>query len=209
MQEYFKTFYKKEVYPDMLKYAIDNHVPIIMRDSLELIKLLIEARLNKKSEFNILEIGTAIGYSSLHFKSVSPLVFVDTIERNQDMIEKAKAFLTEYDSANQVRLLEGDALTLDLKLLKNNYDLLFIDAAKAQNQRFFERFSAFLDDDGIIITDNLYFHGCMENIDEQSKNVRHLVTKIDAYNNYLHNNEAYLTTFIPIGDGIAVTRKRK
>ena len=209
MNEYFKAFYDEERFPIVFQYAVDNNVPIIMRASLEVIKLLIEEKIRDKKSFNILEIGTAIGYSSLHFKSVSPNISIDTIERNPEMIATAERFLKEYDELNQINLIKGDALEVDLSLLKNEYDLLFIDAAKAQNQRFFERFLPLLTCDALIITDNLYFHGCMENIAEQTKNVRHLVTKIDQYNNYLKHNKAYRTTFIPIGDGIAITRREK
>ena len=101
----------------------------------------------------------------------------------------------------------ADALLIDNSVL-SKYDVIFIDAAKAQNIKFFEKYSPLLNDHGLIITDNLLFHGAYEDLANQSKNVRKMVEKIDLYNKYLTNLTEYESMFINIGDGLSITRKK-
>lgn len=207
MQNYLNNYNKLEKYPDIYQYAVEYDVPIIMKDSLELIEMLILKEASACKTYRILEIGCAIGYSSLHFASVCDNVFIDTVERNEKMIEIAKSNFSKYDQKGKINLICGDALEVELDS-SIKYDLIFIDAAKAQNIKFFNKFSPYLKDDGMIITDNLYFHGCMENPEEQSKNVRNMVRKIDEYNKFLSSHDLFITTFVPIGDGISITVRR-
>ena len=86
--------------------------------------------------------------------------------------------------------------------------MIFIDAAKAQNTRFFEKFESNLNNGGIIITDNMNFHGLVYKEEEiESRNLRQLVRKIKSYKVFLEKNDKYSTTFIDVGDGIAISRK--
>ena len=206
MQNYLNNYNKLEKYPEIYQHAKEFNVPIIMKESLELIEMLILKEASNKKEYRILEVGCAIGYSSLHFISVCPNVFVDTIERNEEMINVATSNFARY-GLGRINLIKQDALEVELPV-EASYDLIFIDAAKAQNIKFFNKFSPFLKNDGMIITDNLYFHGCMENPEEQSKNVRNMVRKIDEYNKFLSNHNDYITTFVPIGDGISISVRR-
>ena len=91
-----------------------------------------------------------------------------------------------------------------------SYDLIFIDAAKAQYIKFFEKFTPNLLPGGVVFTDNLLFHGLEEVPREEieSKNVRALVRKIDRYNNYLKDIEGFKTTFIEVGDGVALSVRK-
>ncbi len=102
-----------------------------------------------------------------------------------------------------------DALEVDINEFNRKYDLIFIDAAKAQYIKFFTLYEPLLSDDGVIFTDNLLFHGLVNNSERiESKNLRNLVTKIENYNEWLANNEKYDTSFFSIGDGIAVSVKK-
>ena len=94
--------------------------------------------------------------------------------------------------------------------LDEKYDLIFIDAAKAQNRKFFEKFENNLKDNGTIITDNMNFHGLVDQEVEEgiSRNLRQLVKKIRAYHTFLQENDKYETDFLDIGDGIAVSVKK-
>ncbi len=194
-----------EKFPKIKEYANENKTPIIVEDSLAYLqKLIKEEKITK-----ILEIGTAIAYSALHFASVNDGVQVDTIERNSLMEEVAYENVLEYDTFKQVHLHFGDALEYPLEELDNGYDLLFIDAAKAQSQRFFERFLPLLKEDAIIVTDNMDFHNVSIDDPNISKNLRNMLKKIKNYHDWLANHQEFDTTFLNIGDGLAITRRKK
>ena len=89
------------------------------------------------------------------------------------------------------------------------YDVIFIDAAKAQYQKFFDKYAPLLKDNGIILTDNIIFHGCVAEQENLSKNVRSMVKKIDMYNHYLNTLVDYNTYYIDSGDGLAITMRKK
>lgn len=206
MKSYFDQFNKKYLPYNievLEKYAQENHVPIIMKDSLMVILNL----LSFIKPTRILEIGTAIGYSSICM-AYSTNAIVDTIERDEKMYQVAINNIKNYKLDNKINVFFDDALLIDLNLL-DTYDVIFIDAAKAQNIKFFERFSPLLREKGIIITDNLFFHGTITELDMVSKNVRKMVEKIDAYNHYLNELKDFETMFLPIGDGISITRRVK
>ena len=187
------------------QYASEYDVPIIEYESLMVLKLLI--RTNKVKR--ILEIGTAIGYSSLHMASINEDIQIDTIERNEEMYNLAINNIKEANMEKQINVHFADALKIDLSELKEQYDMIFIDAAKAQSGKFFNRFSPLLNKDGIIVTDNILFHGCVESQEGLTKNVLNMVKKIDAYNHHLATLNDYDTIYISTGDGLAVTTRKK
>jgi len=88
--------------------------------------------------------------------------------------------------------------------------MIFIDAAKAQSQKFFELYEPLLKDDGIIITDNILYHGFVSDIEiVRNRNVKQMVKKVQKYNDWLMNHDKYKTTLINIGDGMAISKKEK
>ena len=95
--------------------------------------------------------------------------------------------------------------------MEDTFDLIFIDAAKAQSQKFFELFERNLTSDGYIITDNMYFHGLVNKNEKEieSRNVRGIVRKIKDYITFLKNNENYETVIQDVGDGIAVSKRKE
>lgn len=194
-----------ELYPTLKKYANEFKTPIIMEESLLYIKEIIKEKKVKK----ILEIGTAIAYSALHFVSVDENIKLDTIERNNDIFEIAKTNVLEYDKKHQINLHFGDALEYPLDALSKDYDLLFIDAAKAQSQKFFERYLPLLKEDAIIITDNMNFHDVDINDPTISKNLRNMLKKIERYHDWLVSHPSFETVFVNLGDGLAITKRRK
>lgn len=207
MNEYLETLNNKfenkhELKEELRLYASQYDVPIIKRDSL----VLITSFLKQRNPQRILEIGTAIGYSSICFASELDTI-VDTIERDPKMIELAKENIRKADLQDKINIIEGDALEIDDSLL-GEYDMIFIDAAKAQYIKFFDKYSKHLKNNGVIFTDNILFHGLVENNDNLSKNLRSLVKKINEYNNYLSNLEEYQTYYLEIGDGLAISYKK-
>ncbi|MCQ9277966.1 O-methyltransferase [Staphylococcus borealis] len=185
-------------------YAEENAVPIVDRLSLEMIKQLIRIHGAK----NILEIGTAIGYSSMHFASVSDDIQITTIERDEKMITQAKTNFETYGYSSQIRLIEGNALEQYSQVDDKVYDIIFIDAAKAQSKKFFEYYTPLLKKGGLVITDNVLYHGFVSNIDiVRSRNVKQMVKKVQKFNEWLMNQENYSTNFINMDDGLAISIK--
>lgn len=207
MNKYLENLNRKQQIKNITyleEYANINDVPIIEYDSLMVICALINTNKVKK----ILEIGTAIAYSSINMALLDKEIKIDTIERNLEMYQLAITNIKNFGVEEQVNVHFSDALEIDMSELEKEYDLIFIDAAKAQSEKFFNKFEPLLKKDGIIVTDNLLFHGCVENSEGQSKNVKNMVKKIDAYNNFLTNHEKFKTVFIDTGDGLAITTRR-
>lgn len=188
---------------EMKEYAEANNVPIMTDEGIQYLLRYIQ----KNEVRKILEIGTAIGYSAIMMCSVNPDIIVTTIERDEKRYLEALKNIKKFGLEDRIELIYHDALEVQLD---DQYDLLFIDAAKAQNQKFFERFERNLKSDGTIITDNMNFHGLVDKDPEEisSRNLRQLVRKVKDYIDFLKENSNYETTFLDIGDGLAVSRKK-
>ena len=185
---------------DMERYAEANNVPIIERDSIEFINKFIQLNGTKK----ILEIGTAIGYSAILMTLSSPDVEVTTIEKDEKRYREAIKNIKECELDKRIEVVFNDALDVNLSGYK--FDMIFIDAAKGQYIKYFEKFANYLNPKGVIITDNLKFHGLVENKDRiESKNVKGLVEKIEKYVDYLKTNDQFVTKFFDVGDGLSVS----
>ncbi|MEG0274028.1 MAG: O-methyltransferase [Longicatena sp.] len=187
---------------EMEQYAVDNNVPIMMQDGLEFMCSFIHEH-NIKS---ILEIGSAIGYSALRMVMLDKDIRVVTIERDKARYQKAKEYIERSKYATQITLLYGDALEAHIE---GEFDMLFIDAAKAQYIKFFERYEGNVKQHGYILSDNLQFHGFVEHRDRKmSRNLRQLVGKIERFVDYLKTRDDYDTQFLEDGDGIGISRKK-
>lgn len=186
------------------EYAKKNSVPIMFDETSNFIcKYIAEHEVH-----NILEIGSAIGYSAITFASVKPDVKVKTIEIDIDRAIKAIENIKNAGLNSRITLINNDALAVDLKAEK--FDLIFIDAAKAQYTRFFEKFKINLADKGVIISDNLSFHGIVENHSlTHNYSTLKLVRKIKRYVDFLKFNTEFTTTFFECGDGISVSKKNE
>ena len=188
---------------EMENYAKENNVPIMMKDGIEFLTNYIKEN-NVK---NILEIGTAIGYSAIKMALVSDDIYVTTIERDEERYNEAIKNIKEADLGHQINVILDDAFNVDIDF---KFDLIFIDAAKAQYIKFFEKFKENLSDNGVIVSDNLKFHGLVDTTDKiESRNVRQLVRKLKNYVEFLENNEEFETTFYDLGDGVAISRKKE
>ena len=187
----------------MKEYARNNNVPIMQDEGIDFVKNFIE----KKNIKNILEIGTAIGYSAIIMCLVNKDVLVTTIERDEQRYMEALKNIKKFGLENRITLIFNDALNVEFD---EKFDLVFIDAAKRKNKEFFEHFVKYLDDDGYVITDNMNFHGYVKMDPEkiESKNIRDISEKINEYIYFLENNMEYKTTIYQVGDGVAVTERR-
>ena len=188
---------------DLKTYAKLNHVPIMQDGGIEFMVNYIKEH-NVKS---VLEIGSAIGYSAIRFAGVNKDVLVTTIERDDNMYNEAIKNIKNFNLDNQIKIIHGDALDT---IINNKFDLIFIDAAKSQYIKFFEKYKVNLNNNGSIITDNLSFHGLVE--DDSSitnRNTKQLVKKIRKYIEFLKENSEFETEFLNIGDGISISKFKK
>ena len=193
----------KDLILEMENYAKENSVPIIEKESIAFIMKYIKAN----NIQNILEIGSAIGYSTILMATVNTDVKVTTIERDETRYMECLKNVKKAELDKKINVVYQDALEVNLSNV--SYDLIFIDAAKGQYKKFFEKFKHFLAPNGVIITDNLQFHGLVgkkETID--SKNLRALVDKIETYIEFLKENEEFETKFLEIGDGLSVSMRK-
>ena len=193
----------KELITEMEEYAEKESVPIIQKQSLEYLNNYIE----EKKVKSVLEIGTAIGYSAICMAINNPNITITTIERDKNRYLEAVKNVKKSNLESRITLVFNDALNVKLD---KKYDLIFIDAAKAQNIKFFEKYEKNLNKEGTIITDNIFFHGYtyMDPEKIESRNVRAIARKIRLYIDYLEEKEEYETEIKEIGDGISVTRRK-
>ena len=200
LNDHLHNDYTKKLY----EFGINNNYPIMELNGIANLMFIIKQNNVKR----ILEIGTAISYSAHMMASVDTVLHLDTIERNLETAKIAKTFIDEGPYKDKINLIIGDALEINKDLLLNEYDLILFDAAKVQNNNFLDKYSDLLKVGGIIVTDNILFHGCVENQDGLTKNVRNMVKKIDQYNNSLISLQNYDSYFLPVGDGQAIIVKR-
>jgi len=185
-------------------YAQENKVPIILKSARDVLQLLLLAAKPK----SILEIGTAIGFSSIFMTDVlGGDVRIDTIEMNPDMVQIAweNVKRSKYDSC--IRIIEGDALEI-LPLLTKEYDFIFMDAAKSKYIDFLPHCVRLVKKDGIILSDNVLYKGMTNGPDLVRHKQRTAVTGLRNFLEELKNHPDLKTVILDIGDGITVSVKK-
>ena len=182
-------------------YASQNSVPIMFDEGIEFIVNYI-----KENDVRfILEIGTAIGYSAIKFAQINPEIRIFTIEYDIERYQKAVENITKLNLDDQITVFLGDALKFDFT---EKFDLIFIDGAKSQYINFFEKYKNNLSENGVFISDNLFFHGMVENPElTQNYSTIKLIRKLKRYIDFLKANTEFQTEFYQLGDGVAVSRR--
>ena len=182
-------------------YAKENNIPIMLKDGITYLCNYIKENNIK----DILEIGSAIGYSSIMMAKVDEEINVLTIEKDSIRYNIAKENINKFNLTSRITILNEDALNSNIT---KSFDLIFIDASKSNNINFFNKYKDNLKDGGVIITDNLSFHGLVEDENKiKTKNQRGIVRKIKLYLDFLDSNKEFLTTYIPIGDKISISKR--
>jgi predicted O-methyltransferase YrrM len=191
----------RRVINEIKEYGINNDVPIMSEESINTISSIIK----ENSIKTILEIGTAIGYSTICFASLN-LDKITSIERDKVRYEIAVSNVKK-SNLNNIELIFDDALNTNINGI---YDMVIIDAAKSQNKRFLDKFKNNLKKDGIVIIDNLDFHGFVGKSGEiKSRNLRQMVRKIEKFIDYLDNQNEFDVEYIEVGDKLGVCRRKK
>ena len=185
------------------KEAIENHIPIMMDETLDKITEIIG---NRKLH-RILEIGTAVGYSALCFEDLLDKDgIIDTIERDEERCAKAKENF-ELMKVKNINLYEGDAYEI-IQTLDNKYDMIFIDANKGKYDFYLDHALRMLTEDGVIFADNILYKGYVMsgyNLHKQRTAVTHL-------RNYIKKStedDRLESKIYEVGDGLEVTTWKK
>lgn len=206
MEEYIRSLIPDHngVILDLEKYAAENSVPIIHKEVANFLELVI----NMHRPIRVLELGTAIGYSAILMASCSSSIKkLDTIERDENMIEKAAANVKKVNLDSTINIIKGDCLEV-LENLQKKYDLIFVDAGKGHYNHFFPHCMRLLEKNGVIIADNVLFKGMVANRELLKRRKITIVKRMKDYLNMISKDENLITTIIPMGDGIAVTKRR-
>lgn len=189
---------------EMEAFARVHHVPIMdLTGSEVLLSLLAMQRPTR-----ILEVGTAIGYSAIRMAELLPDAEIVTIERNARRFEEATEFINRSDVRDRITLVHGDAVEL-IGTIEGEFDAVFIDAAKGQYQKFFDGYGALVPIGGTIYSDNLFLRGdvLLEDVSVLDRRRRRLVRLVKQFTEQLMARTDYHTAILPLGDGLAISRK--
>ena len=181
------------------EFAKENYVPIARKETLEYIKKIFKEN-NYKS---FLEIGTAIGYTCINVALIDPSIRILTLEYEEKRFNIAKENIKDFKVENQIQQVYGDARFFYPDLY---YDVIFIDAAKAKNIKFFEKYEVNLKENGIIIIDNIELNDFKKNV--SPKKAKFYEGKINELKEYLASLTNYDVRYSEIGDGIAILKKK-
>ena len=191
---------KKEI-SIIKKKALEDKVPIIMDDTLEVVaKILTEIKPNK-----ILEIGTAVGYSAICFSEyVQENGKIDTIERDTERVKEARENIKRAEVEDKINIYEGDAVEI-LPTLNDEYDVVFIDAAKGKYPFFLNQALRMIRQGGVIIADNVLYKGYVMS-DYNKHKQRTAVRNLREYIAEITNNDKLETEILEVGDGLAISK---
>ncbi|MDU0945983.1 MAG: O-methyltransferase [Anaerococcus vaginalis] len=198
--DYLNNIYIDEDFIELRNYGIENNIPIMKLETKEFLKSLVLISKPK----NILEIGTAIGYSSLLFSKYSN-ANITTIEKSKEISEIAKANFSKYNK--KINLINMDAKKA-LNNFNQGFDFVFIDANKSQYEYYFNESLKLLNENGLIVCDNILFRGEITNDDLINRRHITMVKNLRKFLSHVTNLDDYVTSIIPIGDGISLTTRR-
>ena len=183
--------------------ALEEQIPIIMDDTLE----VIEKYLKENKPHKILEIGTAVGYSAICFTEIlAEDGQIDTIERDSERVKEARENIKKAEVENKINIYEGDAVEI-LPTLENKYDVIFIDAAKGKYPFFLKEALRMLNKNGIIFADNILYKGYVMS-DYNKHKQRTAVRNLREYIKEVNENPELETEILEVGDGLAISKKK-
>ena len=183
-------------------FAEENSVPIVHKEVSDLLKVLLKMQKPQR----ILEVGCAIGYSSIFATNCGDDVDITTCERNPVMIERAKENIKRAGFENNIRILEGDAVE-QLKNVEGEFDMIFLDAAKGQYKLFYDLVIDKLKVGGVLISDNILYKGMIASDDLVVRRKKTIVKRMRNYLDYICNCDYLTTSLLPMGDGVAISYK--
>ncbi len=205
--EYIRSTMKQNtgILSELEQYAAEHRVPIVKPETAKLLTVL--GRLVRPER--ILEVGTAIGYSSMLLaQTLAPGGRIDTIERQEDMLEKARENIKRVGLEHTISVIAGDAEEV-LRCLDKQYDMVFLDAAKGQYPEFLPECLRMLKVGGLLVSDNVLFKGMVASDELVIRRKKTIVNRMRTYLDMLCSNPVLETSILPVGDGVALTYKLK
>ena len=199
--QYLSDIIEDSDFLDLREYALNNNVPIMNVETKEFIKTILKIKQPK----SILEIGAAIGYSSLVFEKYTN-ANITTIELDSEIADIARNNFKKYNT--NINLINDDAQKA-LNDINQGFDFVFIDANKAHYEYYFKRSAELLNENGIIVADNVLFKGMVTNDDLIDRRMITIVKRLRNYLAYVMDRVDFFTTIIPIGDGLTLSYKEK
>ncbi|MDV4152327.1 O-methyltransferase [Clostridium sp. AL.422] len=206
MEEYIRSLIPdgSEKLKELENFAKENKVPIAQKETAKFLEFIV----SMKKPLKILELGTAIGYSAILMHEASGnKAIITTIERDENMIKYARENFKKYMLEDKIEIKEGDCLEV-LEALYGKYDLIFMDAGKGHYNHFLPNCLRLLSEDGIIVADNVLFRGMVASDDLVKRRKITIVKRMREYLELVSKDENLITSVIPMGDGIAVTKRR-
>ena len=206
MEEYIRNLIpeSKGTLKELEEFAKENGVPIAQKETIKFLEFMV----NMKKPLRILELGTAIGYSAIIMhEAAGTNPHITTIERSEEMIALAKQNIKNFNLEERIIIEEGDCLEI-LEKLQEPYDLIFMDAGKGHYNHFLPHCLRLLKEDGIIIADNVLFRGMVATDDLVKRRKITIVKRMSKYLDMVSEDENLITSVIPMGDGIAITKRR-
>lgn len=207
VENYLKSLVPKRtpLVTEMEAYAKEHQVPIM--DLVGMESLLWQLKLIQPER--ILEVGAAIGYSAIRMAQELPNTTIVTIERDEVRYKEAVANIEKNELSNRIEVRFGDALDL-AQILESEplFDVLFIDAAKGQYQRFLDLYGKMVKPNGVVFSDNVLFRGLVAEDEIEEKRLRSIARKLRTYNEWLMQHPDYDTRILPVGDGLAISIKK-
>lgn len=187
---------------EMERFAKEHQVPISQPETMKLLEVII--RLGRIR--SVLEVGCAIGYSAICMAEAG-CETIDTVEISPDAVRVAKGNFQKAGIADRIRLYEGDAKEI-LPTLDGEYDMIFMDAAKAQYQEFFPHCMRLLKTGGVLVSDNVLYKGMTATDELVTRRKITIVKRLRNYLSMISSAPELETTVIPIGDGVALSFKK-
>ena len=189
---------------ELENFAIENRIPIVQKETAKFLELMVTITRPKK----ILELGTAIGYSSILMnQALGGTCEITTIERDEKMIELARANIERYGLQNKITILKGDCLEV-LENLNDEYDMIFMDAGKGHYDHFLPHCLRLLNKQGVLIADNVLFRGMVASKELATRRKITIIKRMKSYLELVNSNDELITSVIPMGDGISVTIRK-
>lgn len=206
MEEYIRSLIPKSEgkIRELEKFADENKVPIAQKETIKFLEFMV----SMKKPLRILELGTAIGYSAIIMhQAAGTNPHITTIERSEEMIKYAKDNIKSFELDDKIIIESGDCLEV-LEKLDEPFDLIFMDAGKGHYNHFLPHCLRLLNDDGIIIADNVLFRGMVASDELVKRRKITIVKRMRTYLDLVSQDKELVTSVIPMGDGIAVTKRR-
>ena len=203
-EKYIETLTTEDEFlKDLRKFAETYHIPIADLEVERFLEFLIKSKKPKK----ILELGTAVGYSTIHFAGNDFVERVLTVEVREDMASIALSNFKKLGLESKIELRLNDAFE-ELKTMDEEFDFIFIDAAKGQYKYYFDEAIKHLAKGGIIVCDNVLFKGMVADDSKVVKRKITIVRRLREFLDYVFNDERFFASLLDVGDGVLFVRRR-